>query len=302
MKAVRGVEIGMSSMSAPKYRDMTDDEIEARLHEIDDERIFIVYEALRRGVSVEHIHECTMIDEWFLCKLRHLAEFEQILATEPLTSELYLDAKKLGFPDKVIEELSGKPLPEGMHRRAVYKMVDTCAAEFSAETPYFYSTYDDENEATEFINEHKSPDKKTVIVFGAGPIRIGQGIEFDYASVHCVWSLKKAGYDVVIVNNNPETVSTDFDTADRLYFEPLTNEDVMNIIETENPVGVVVAFGGQTAIKLTKFLSKQNINILGTSADSIDAAEDRERFDELLEEHHIKRPGWLYGHDHRGSA
>ena len=290
MKAVRGVEIGMSSMSAPKYRDMTDDEIEARLHEIDDERIFIVYEALRRGVSVEHIHECTMIDEWFLCKLRHLAEFEQILATEPLTSELYLDAKKLGFPDKVIEELSGKPLPEGMHRRAVYKMVDTCAAEFSAETPYFYSTYDDENEATEFINEHKSPDKKTVIVFGAGPIRIGQGIEFDYASVHCVWSLKKAGYDVVIVNNNPETVSTDFDTADRLYFEPLTNEDVMNIIETENPVGVVVAFGGQTAIKLTKFLSKQNINILGTSADSIDAAEDRERFDELLEEHHIKRP------------
>ena len=290
MKAVRGVEIGMSSMSAPKYRDMTDDEIESRLHEIDDERIFIVYEALRRGVSVEHIHECTMIDEWFLAKLRHLAEFEQILATEPLTSELYLDAKKLGFPDKVIEELSGKPLPEGMHRRAVYKMVDTCAAEFSAETPYFYSTYDDENEATEFIAEHKSPDKKTVIVFGAGPIRIGQGIEFDYASVHCVWSLKKAGYDVVIVNNNPETVSTDFDTADRLYFEPLTNEDVMNIIETENPVGVVVAFGGQTAIKLTKFLSKQNINILGTSADSIDAAEDRERFDELLEEHHIKRP------------
>mgnify|MGYP005769553605 FL=1 len=290
MKAVRGVEIGMSSMSAPKYRDMTDDEIEARLNEIDDERIFIVYEALRRGVSVEHIHECTMIDVWFLCKLRHLAEFEQILATEPLTSELYLDAKKLGFPDKVIEELSGKPLPEGMHRRAVYKMVDTCAAEFSAETPYFYSTYDDENEATEFIAEHKSPDKKTVIVFGAGPIRIGQGIEFDYASVHCVWSLKKAGYDVVIVNNNPETVSTDFDTADRLYFEPLTNEDVMNIIETENPVGVVVAFGGQTAIKLTKFLAKQNINILGTSADSIDAAEDRERFDELLEEHHIKRP------------
>ena len=290
MKAVRGVEIGMSSMSAPKYRDMTDDEIESRLHEIDDERIFIVYEALRRGVSVEHIHECTMIDEWFLCKLRHLAEFEQILATEPLTSELYLDAKKLGFPDKVIEELSGKPLPEGMHRRAVYKMVDTCAAEFSAETPYFYSTYDDENEATEFIAEHKSPGKKTVIVFGAGPIRIGQGIEFDYASVHCVWSLKKAGYDVVIVNNNPETVSTDFDTADRLYFEPLTNEDVMNIIETENPVGVVVAFGGQTAIKLTKFLAKQNINILGTSADSIDAAEDRERFDELLEEHHIKRP------------
>ncbi len=290
MKAIRGVEIGMSSLSAPKFRALTDEELESRLHEIDDERIFIVYEALRRAVSIEHIHECTMIDEWFLCKLRNLVRLENRLTAEPLTGELYLEAKKLGFPDKVIEELSGAPLPEGMHRRAVYKMVDTCAAEFSAETPYFYSTYDDENEAAEFIDEHKAPDKQTVIVFGAGPIRIGQGIEFDYASVHCVWSLKKAGYDVVIVNNNPETVSTDFDTADRLYFEPLTNEDVMNIIETENPVGVVVAFGGQTAIKLTKFLSKQNINILGTSADSIDAAEDRERFDELLEEHHIKRP------------
>ncbi len=289
MKAVRGVEIGMSSLSHKKYRALSDEEIAERLHNVDDERIFIVYEALRRGTGIDEIHSITMIDEWFLSKLRNLVRLEKRLASEPLTKELYLTAKKLGFPDKVIEELTGNALPAGMHRSAVYKMVDTCAAEFSAETPYFYSTYDDENEAAEFIDEHKDG-KKTVIVFGAGPIRIGQGIEFDYASVHCVWSLKKAGYDVVIVNNNPETVSTDFDTADRLYFEPLTNEDVMNIIETEKPFGVVVAFGGQTAIKLTKFMSENGVNILGTSADSIDAAEDRERFDELLELHHIKRP------------
>ena len=289
MKAVRGVEIGMSSLSHKKYRGLSDEEISAKLHTVDDERVFIVYEALRRGKTVDEIHSITMIDEWFLSKLMNLVRLEKRLSTEPLKKELYLTAKRLGFPDKVIEELTGKPLPAGTHRSAVYKMVDTCAAEFSAETPYFYSTYDDENEAAEFINEHKN-NKKTVIVFGAGPIRIGQGIEFDYASVHCVWSLKKAGYDVVIVNNNPETVSTDFDTADRLYFEPLTNEDVMNIIETEKPFGVVVAFGGQTAIKLTKFLSESGVNILGTSADSIDAAEDRERFDELLELHHIKRP------------
>ena len=289
MKAVRGVEIGMSSLSHKKYRALSDEEIAERLHNVDDERIFIVYEALRRGTGIDEIHSITLIDEWFLSKLRNLVRLEKRLVSEPLTKELYLTAKKLGFPDKVIEELTGNALPAGMHRSAVYKMVDTCAAEFSAETPYFYSTYDDENEAAEFIDEHKDG-KKTVIVFGAGPIRIGQGIEFDYASVHCVWSLKKAGYDVVIVNNNPETVSTDFDTADRLYFEPLTNEDVMNIIETEKPFGVVVAFGGQTAIKLTKFMSENGVNILGTSADSIDAAEDRERFDELLELHHIKRP------------
>ena len=169
-------------------------------------------------------------------------------------------------------------------------MVDTCAAEFSAETPYFYSSYDREDEASEFIKHHSDKGKGTIIVFGSGPIRIGQGIEFDYASVHCVWALKKQGYQVVIVNNNPETVSTDFDTADRLYFEPLTNEDVMNVINVEKPYGVVVAFGGQTAIKLTKFLSENGVNILGTPADSIDAAEDRERFDELLEMHNIKRP------------
>ena len=290
MKAVRGVEIGMTSMSHKKYRALSDEELAARLHNVDDERLFIIYEALRRGISVDEIHQITMVDEWFMTKMLNLIAMERALSSETLTAELYHKAKKLGFPDKLIEELIGAPLSAGMHRRAVYKVVDTCAAEFSAETPYFYSTYDDENEAAEFIEEHKDPNKKTVIVFGSGPIRIGQGIEFDYASVHCVWSLKKAGYDVVIVNNNPETVSTDFDTADRLYFEPLTPEDVMNIIETEKPYGVVVAFGGQTAIKLTKFMYEHGVNILGTSADSIDAAEDRERFDELLEQHHIERP------------
>ncbi|MBQ2093862.1 MAG: carbamoyl-phosphate synthase large subunit, partial [Ruminococcus sp.] len=209
------------------------------------------------------------------------------LKTKELTDELYAKAKKIGYLDKTIEEFSGQTIKNPL--TPVYKMVDTCAAEFEAETPYFYSTFDKENEAAEFIEERKSG-KKTVIVFGSGPIRIGQGIEFDYASVHCVWALKKAGYDVVIVNNNPETVSTDFDTADRLYFEPLTNEDVMGIIKTENPYGVVVAFGGQTAIKLTKFMSDNGVNILGTSYDAIDMAEDRERFDELLEKYHIKRP------------
>ncbi len=290
MKAIRGVEISMTSLSHKKYRELSDEDVNSRLHNVDDERLFIVYEALRRGVSVDEIHSITMIDEWFLSKFMNLINMERALAAGPIDNTLYNSAKKLGFPDKLIEELSGKPLPEGMHKRAVYKLVDTCAAEYAANTPYFYSTYDEENEATEFIDSHKDPSKKTVIVFGSGPIRIGQGIEFDYASVHCVWSLKKAGYDVVIVNNNPETVSTDFDTADRLYFEPLTNEDVMNIIETEKPFGVVVAFGGQTAIKLTKFLSENGVNILGTSADSIDAAEDRERFDALLESNNIKRP------------
>ncbi|WP_405317741.1 carbamoyl-phosphate synthase large subunit, partial [Ruminococcus sp.] len=239
------------------------------------------------GISVDKIHEITMIDEWFLEKLRNIIAVSNELKSGKLTEELYTRAKHIGFLDKTIEEMSGQTIENPL--TPVYKMVDTCAAEFAAETPYFYSTFDKENEAEEFIAERKS-DKKTVIVFGSGPIRIGQGIEFDYASVHCVWALKKAGFDVVIVNNNPETVSTDFDTADRLYFEPLTTEDVMGIIKTENPYGVVVAFGGQTAIKLTKFLSENNVNILGTSYDAIDMAEDRERFDELLEKYHIKRP------------
>ncbi len=290
MKAVRGVEIGMNNLTHKKYRALSDEEIAERLHNIDDERLFIIYEALTRGISVDEIHAITMIDEWFLDKLMNLVNMDKRLASEPLTKELYNEAKVMGYPDNLIESFTKLPLPEGMHKRAVYKVVDTCAAEFAANTPYFYSTYDDENEAAEFIEKKKDPSKKTVIVFGSGPIRIGQGIEFDYASVHCVWSLKNAGYDVVIVNNNPETVSTDFDTANRLYFEPLTPEDVMNIIETEKPYGVVVAFGGQTAIKLTKYMSEHGVNILGTSADSIDAAEDRERFDALLEENHILRP------------
>ena len=287
MKAVRGAEIGLDCIISPKHEALSDEEIAARLHDCNDERLFVVYEALRRGTSVEEIHRITMIDEWFLNKLRRLIDMESKLIGGDDSFETYEYAKKLGFPDKVIERLTAKPIQKKIH--AVYKMVDTCAAEFSATTPYFYSTYDHEDEAEEFITAKNSPNQ-TVIVFGSGPIRIGQGIEFDYASVHCVWALKERGFDVVIVNNNPETVSTDFDTADRLYFEPLTNEDVMNIIRVEKPFGVVVAFGGQTAIKLTKHLAANGVNIMGTPPDSIDAAEDRERFDELLELHHIKRP------------
>ena len=197
-----------------------------------------------------------------------------------LTPELYLEAKKMGFLDKTIERLSGEDAPE--KRFASYKMVDTCAAEFKAETPYFYSTFDEENEAAEFLEEHNSG-KKKIIVFGSGPIRIGQGIEFDYCSVHCVWALKEEGYEAIIVNNNPETVSTDFDTSDRLYFDPLTPEDVDSIIATENLWGAIVQFGGQTAIGLTKHLEASGVHILGTSAKSIDEAEDRESFDELLQ-------------------
>ena len=287
MKAVRGAEIGHDCLISPKMADLTIEEIKDKLKKPSDERIFLVYEALRRGVSVDELHAETMIDEWFLYKLTKLIDMERELAKGNVSKETYIEAKRMGYPDKVIERISGEPVKE--HAHAVFKMVDPCAAEFAANTPYFYSTYDDEDEAEEFIAEQKQK-KETVIVFGSGPIRIGQGIEFDYASVHCVWALKEHGYDVVIVNNNPETVSTDFDTADRLYFEPLTDEDVMNIIRVEKPAGVVVAFGGQTAIKLTKHLNENGVKILGTPPDSIDAAEDRERFDELLEELHIKRP------------
>ena len=241
-------------MALPKLRELPLEELRQRIHVCDDERLFVVYEALRRGVPPEEIHEITRIDLWYYCwKLHHLAAYETAVTGVPLTKEQYRLGKGLGFPDAVLRRLSGSELP--CHLDASFKMVDTCGAEFDAQTPYFYSCYDTENEAAEFIADHPSG-KQTVIVFGSGPIRIGQGIEFDYASVHCVRSLKKAGYDVVIVNNNPETVSTDFDTGDRLYFEPLTPEDVMNIIRTEHPVGVVVAFGGQTAIKLTQFLRK----------------------------------------------
>ncbi len=287
MKAVRGAEISHNTLDDKEYGCLSNASLKDKLSVCDDRRIFCVYEALKRGVSVDEIHQITMIDEWFLEKLKNIIAVSNELKNDELTDELYTRAKNIGFLDKTIKEFSGQEIKNPL--TPVYKMVDTCAAEFAAETPYFYSTYDKENEAAEFIEERKS-DKKTIIVFGSGPIRIGQGIEFDYASVHCVWALKKAGYDVVIVNNNPETVSTDFDTADRLYFEPLTDEDVMGIIKTENPFGVVVAFGGQTAIKLTKFMSDNGVNILGTSYDAIDMAEDRERFDELLEKYHIKRP------------
>ena len=238
-----------------------------------------------RGVTMEKLHEITKIDYFFLHKYLNLYNMECRLKEGNIDAETYLRAKKMGYPDKAIERLSGEKVP--MHRDPVYKMVDTCAAEFAAETPYFYATYDDENEAKEFLDER--PKKPCVVVLGSGPIRIGQGIEFDYASVHCVWMLKQAGYDVVMINNNPETVSTDFDTADRLYFEPLTAEDVLGVIATEKPVGVVAAFGGQTAIKLTHALDQAGVRIMGTSADMIDAAEDRERFDAAMEKYGIKR-------------
>lgn len=287
MKSVRGAEISHDSLNSEKFAKYDDADLHQKLYDIDDERLFVIFESLKRGVTVDEINNITQIDKWFLYKLVNLVNYEKRLATSELTDELYKEGKKLGYLDKVIEQISGQKIKNPIN--SVYKMVDTCAAEFSAETPYFYSTYDDENEAREFIDSHPT-DKKKVIVFGSGPIRIGQGIEFDYASVHCVWALKKLGYEVIIVNNNPETVSTDFDTADRLYFEPLTNEDVMNVIKTEQPYGVVVAFGGQTAIKLTKMLKNTNVKILGTQAEYIDMAEDREQFEALLERLNIKRP------------
>ncbi len=287
MKSVRGAEISHNTLDDKEFEQLSDASVLDRLSVCDDKRIFCLYEALKRGITVEEIHNITMVDEWFLEKLLNLINMQKELKANELTDDLYNRAKNMGFLDSTIKELSGQEIKNPL--TPVYKMVDTCAAEFEAQTPYFYSTYDSENEAEQFI-KNNDEGKKTVIVFGSGPIRIGQGIEFDYASVHCVWALKKAGYDVVIVNNNPETVSTDFDTADRLYFEPLTNEDVMGILKTEKPYGVVVAFGGQTAIKLTKFLSDNGVNILGTSYDAIDMAEDRERFDALLEKYNIKRP------------
>ena len=280
MKAIRGAEISADTLN---IKPLTDQDVETRLRYADDRRLFTIFEALKAGISIEKIHEITRIDNWFLARLKNLADFERELA-DGMTDEQYLCGKRYGYTDRALARLSGAAIPT--HRPAVYKMVDTCAAEFDAETPYFYSTFDDECESRAFPRSGK----QTILVLGSGPIRIGQGIEFDYSSVHCVWTLKEMGYDVVIVNNNPETVSTDYDTADRLYFEPLTDEDVMDIIRVENPIGVVVAFGGQTAIKLTKFLDESGIRILGTSAEGIDLAEDREKFDGLLERYHIKRP------------
>ena len=281
MKAVRGAEIGLETLN---NKALDGKDIREKLKAQDDVRLFSVFKALKEGVTVDEIHSLTMIDEWFLYKLKNLADFEKEIDGRALDSELYLRGKKLGYTDSALEKISAHPLPS--HLDCVYKMVDTCGAEFKAETPYFYSTYDEHCESREL----EPSGKEKIIVLGSGPIRIGQGIEFDYSCVHCVWTLKELGYEVIIINNNPETVSTDFDTGDRLYFEPLTPEDVMNIIKAENPIGVVVAFGGQTAIKLTKFLDENGIKILGTSAESIDVAEDRERFDALLEKFGIFRP------------
>jgi carbamoyl-phosphate synthase large subunit len=280
MKAVRGAEISLDTLNVAPLSSAS---VTERLHEQNDRRIFTVFEAIKKGISLEEIHDITKIDFWFLNKIKKLADFEAKLSKE-LSDEIYLEGKKLGYTDDALKRLSGADINKPLDMS--YKMVDTCGAEFDAQTPYFYSCYEKSCEARSFPRSGKP----VVMVLGSGPIRIGQGIEFDYSSVHCVWMLRDMGYDVVIVNNNPETVSTDYDTADRLYFEPLTPEDVMNIIKVEKPVGVVVAFGGQTAIKLTQFLDKSGIQILGTSADSIDIAEDRSRFDALLETFGISRP------------
>ena len=282
MKAVRGAEISLDTLNAePK----TDAPLEERMRETDDMRLFSVFEAIKGGMSIEKVHEITKITEWFLEKLKNLADFEKSIEGGNLTEEKYYQGKDYGYTDAALKRLSGvDELPA--HKDAVYRIVDTCTKNFNTAAPYFYSTYGDECEARPLIDDKK----EKIIVLGSGPIRIGQGIEFDYSSVHCVWTLKELGYEVAIINNNPETVSTDYDTSDRLYFEPLTPEDVMNIIKVEKPIGVVVAFGGQTAIKLTKFLDENGIRILGTSADGIDTAEDRERFDALLEQFGILRP------------
>ncbi len=281
MKAVRGAEISLDTLNAPP---LSDEPIRIRLARQDDRRLFTVFEALKQGLTVDEIFEITKIDRFFLFRLRAMAEAEIKAEKNGLQPGDYAIFKKMGYPDAAVMRISGAKEVPGW--KMSYKMVDTCGAEFSAETPYFYSCTDRACESRSL----KRSGRPVVIVLGSGPIRIGQGIEFDYSSVHCVWTLRRIGYDVVIINNNPETVSTDYDTADRLYFEPLTPEDVMNVIEVEKPVGVVVAFGGQTAIKLTKFLDSHGIRILGTSAESIDIAEDRERFDELLEQFGIRRP------------
>ena len=287
MKAVRSIELKLDSFNLPKLQMLSDADVVRLLKRCDDERIFVVYEALKRDIEIGKIHNITKIDNWFLSKMQNLVKMERTLLKKELTPELYMQAKKMGFLDKTIQRLSGEAIEKKQY--ASYKMVDTCAAEFKAETPYFYSTFDEENEAAQFLEEHKT-DKKKILVFGSGPIRIGQGIEFDYCSVHCVWALKEEGYEAIIANNTPETVSTDFDTSDRLYFDPLTPEDVDSILETEKPWGAIVQFGGQTAIGLTKHLEAAGVNILGTSAKSIDEAEDRESFDALLAKCDIPRP------------
>ena len=289
MKAIRSLEQHVDSLMSYDFTGLSDDELDKQLYVVDDRRIWVIAEALRRGVSYDHIFEITKIDRWFIDKIAILVEMENRLKTEELTAELLKEAKRIEFPDNVIARLTGKNEEDIKQMRydngiiAAYKMVDTCAAEFAAETPYYYSVFGSENEAAE-----TKPQKK-VLVLGSGPIRIGQGVEFDYCSVHCTWAFAKEGWETIIVNNNPETVSTDFDIADKLYFEPLTAEDVESIVNLEKPDGAVVQFGGQTAIKLTEALMKMGVKILGTKAEDVDAAEDRELFDEILEKTGIPR-------------
>ena len=290
MKAVRSLEENLDSLIIPKFKEYTDEEIEEKLAKVDNERFFTIAEALRRGFSMDHIHEVTTVDKFFIGIAAKIVRMEKELTENKLTVELLTRAKKYGFTDKVIAKLNGITEKEVHDLRkendivASYKMVDTCSAEFEAQTPYYYSSYDDDNEAED------SKNKKKVMVLGSGPIRIGEGIEFDYCSVHGVWALKKQGYETIIVNNNPETVSTDFDIADKLYFEPLTPEDVESIVDVEKPYGAIVQFGGQTAIKLTKALSDMGVKILGTAEVDMDRAEDREEFDKALTNCGILRP------------
>lgn len=290
MKALRSLEQHVDSLIYENYSDLPTEEIHEMLHRVDDRRIFVIAEALRRGIPAEEIHDITKVDIWFIDKINNIVQEEKLLREAPeITKEMMKEAKRMEFPDKVIAQITGKKEKEikelrygyGIH--ASYKIVDTCAAEFEAETPYYYSCFDGESEVE--VDENK----KKVMVLGSGPIRIGQGIEFDYCSVHSTWTLKNKGYETIIVNNNPETVSTDFDIADRLYFEPLTAEDVESIVNIEKPDGAVVQFGGQTAIKLTEALLEMGVPILGTSAENVDAAEDRELFDEILEKCCIPR-------------
>ena len=290
MKAIRSLEQHVDSLMSYDFTKLTEEELMEQLHIVDDMRIWRIAEAIRRNISYEAIHDITKIDIWFIDKIAILVEMEQALKEQELTEELLREAKRIEFPDNVIGQLTGKSADEIRKLRkewgitASYKMVDTCAAEFAATTPYYYSVYGGENEAD------GTTDKKKVLILGSGPIRIGQGIEFDFCSVHCTWAFEKEGYETIIINNNPETVSTDFDIADKLYFEPLTPEDVENVVDIEKPDGAVVQFGGQTAIKLTEALIKMGVKILGTSAENVDAAEDRELFDEILEQCHIPRP------------
>ena len=290
MKAIRSLEQHVDSLMSYDFSHLSKDELIEELHIVDDMRIWRIAEAIRQGISYDEIHKITKIDVWFIDKLAILVEMEQALRAKELDEDLLREAKRLEFPDYLVAKLAGKTEEEVKALRkqyditAAYRMVDTCAAEFAATTPYYYSVYGGENEAVE------TNDRKKVLVLGSGPIRIGQGIEFDFCSVHCTWAFKKEGYETIIINNNPETVSTDFDIADKLYFEPLTPEDVENIVNIEHPDGAVVQFGGQTAIKLTEALLKMGVPILGTSAENVDAAEDRELFDEILEQCEIPRP------------